>query len=288
MLERSWAALPDECRHRRALDLLNAPIAGMDSEPPLEYVWADPVELFVNDGTSLRRTSGNEHQWKSAVDLVTRALAGNATVRRRASIRMIPLVDSGLLTDGESQEIANALWSEQHTPPDGLPANVATPDWALLTLPEAMPALAQKHFIAKWITADDKTGWQHKGSIEIFGNSTNGLNHDPQDVDSSLWPVGAAMVSLRSRGQRLELLDPEKSNLQKMIEIWTDAVIPDIAAPDHPLFLLQVGSLHKARTQEVPQVLPAIVGEIGLSQEAGEKLYAKMQDLNQNKCQRSS
>ncbi len=96
------------------------------------------------------------------------------------------------------------------------------------------------------------------------------------------------MVSLRSRGQRLELLDPEKSNLQKMIEIWTDAVIPDIAAPDHPLFLLQVGSLHKARTQEVPQVLPAIVGEIGLSQEAGEKLYAKMQDLNQNKCQRSS
>ena len=281
LLERSWKALPEECRHRRALDLLNAPIAGMGSEPPLEYGWADPVELFANDCAVLQRKPGNEHQWKAAIDLVTRALTGNATVRRRASIRAIPLVDSGLLAENESQEIANALWSVQHTPPDGLPANVAAPDWALLTLPETIPALAQKRFIARWITEDAKTGWQHKASIEIFGNSTNGLNHDTQDLDSSLWQVGAAIESLRSRGQRLELSESVKSNLQRMVQIWAEATVPELVAPDHPLFP-HVGHAHDARIREVVRAIPAITAEVGLSEEAGEKLYAKMQVLNRN------
>ena len=281
LLERSWEALPSERRHGRALDLLNAPIAGMGSEAPLmEYAWADPVELFANDSTVLRREPGNEHQWKSAVDLVTRALTGNSTVRRRASIRVIPLVDSGLLTDDESQEIANALWSKQYTTPDGLPTNVATPDWVLLTMPETTPALAMKRFIARWITKDDKTGWQHKGSIEIFGNSTNGLNHDTQDLDSSLWQAGAAMTSLRSRGQRLELLESVKSNLQKMVQIWAEATVPEIVAQDHPLFP-HMGRAHVARIREVVRAIPAITAEVGLSDDVGEKLYAKMQALNE-------
>ena len=61
LLERSWEALPEKNRHRSALDLMNAPIAGLDSEPPLmEYAWADPVELFANDSAVLRRTLDNE------------------------------------------------------------------------------------------------------------------------------------------------------------------------------------------------------------------------------------
>ena len=183
----------------------------MNSESPLmEYAWADPVEPFANDSTVLRRAPSNEHQWKAAVDLIARALSGNATVRRRASIRMIPLVHSDLLTEEESQEIANALWSERHTPADGLPADVEIPDWAFLTMPETTPALAKERFATRWILGDDKSGWQHKGSIEIFGNSTNGLNHDTQDVDSRLWQVGQAIISLRHRGQRLGLTDLEK------------------------------------------------------------------------------
>ena len=281
LLERSWEAMPDECRHRRALDLLNAPIAGMNSESPLmEYAWADPVEPFANDSTVLRRTPGNEHQWKAAVDFIARALTGNATVRRRASIRMIPLVHSGLLTDDESREIANALWNEQHTTPDGLPADIATPDWVFLTLPETMPGLAQKRFIARWIPEDDKAGWQHKNSIEILGNSTNGLNHDTQDVDSRLWQIGAAMISLQSRGQRLDLTDLDKSNLQKMVETWAEADAPEFAEPEHPLFP-HVGDAHKQRIRDVARVFPALTREVGLSEQAGEKLYAKMQDLNE-------
>ncbi len=281
LLERAWEALPGEHRRRRALDLLNAPIAGMNSEPPrMEYAWADPVELFANDSTVLQRTSDNEHQWKAAVELVARALAGNSTVRRRASIRMIPLVDSGLLKEEESQEIANALWSEQHTPSDGLPDDVSIPDWAFLTMPETEPTLAQQRFAARWVAEDHTTGWQHKGSIEIFGNSTNGLNHDSQDVDSRLWQVGQAVISLRRCGKRLDLPDKEKSNLRKMVETWAEAAAPEFATPEHPLFP-HTGAAHKERIRTVAQVLPAITGEVGLSKQAGEKLYSKMQTLDE-------
>ena len=281
LLERSWEALPDKNRHRRALDLMNAPVAGLDSEPPLmEFAWADPVELFANDSTVLRRTSDNEHLWKSAVDLVVRGLNGNAAVRHRTSIRMIPLVHSGLLTDDESQEIAHALWTET-TLQNGLPANLAMFDWAFLTFPETELGLTQKRFIAKWLTGEYKTGWQHKTSIEIFGNSTNGLNHDPHDVDSRLWQVGEAMMSLRSRGRRLKLSDTEKTNLQELVEIWAEATMPEFAALDHPL-LPHVGYAHKERIRAVTQVFPAITGEIGLSKEVGEKLFAKLQTLNEN------
>lgn len=282
LLERSWEALTDECRHGRALDLLNAPIAGMNSEPPLMgSMWPEPVGLFANDSTVLRRTSSNEHQWKAAVDLVARALYGDSDVRRRASIRMIPLDNSGLLTEEEAQEIANALWSNQHTPPDGLPANVATSDWTFLTLPEPIPGLAQKRFCAKWIVEDDKTGWQHKNTIEIFGNSTDGLDHDTQDIDSRLWQVGRAMLSLPRRGQQLELTDPEKSNLLNMVEIWAEADLPDSLAPEHPLFL-EVREHHKDRIRAVARVIPAITGEVGLSEEVGEKLMGKLQTLSEN------
>ena len=281
LLERSWEALPDKIRHRRAIDLMNAPIAGLDSEPPLMgFAWADPVELFANDSTVLRRTSDNEHLWKSAVGLVVRGLSGNAVVRHKTSIRMIPLVRSGLLTDDESQEIAHVLWKET-TLQNGLPTNLAMFDWALLTFPETELGLTQRRFIAKWLTGEFNIGWQHKPSIELFANSTNGLNHDPHDVDSRLWQVGEAMMSLRSRGRRLKLSDAEKTKLRELIEVWADATMPEFAALDHPLFS-HVGYAHKERLRSVTQVFPAITEEIELSEEVGEKLFAKLKTLHEN------
>ena len=46
-------------------------------------------------------------------------------------------------------------------------------------------------------------------------------------------------------------------------------------------FFPHVGGAHKKRIQDVARVFPTITGEVGLSEQAGEKLYAKMQDLNQ-------
>ena len=282
LLERSWEALPKERRNHRALDLLISPIAGMDNESPtMEYAWADPVELFANESNALRRTSEEEHEWGTAIDLVVRGLLADEHVRRRASIRMIPLVRSGLLTEDELRKIGLALWSERHTSPEGLPDNVVMYDWAFLTSPETEPGLAQRRFIAKWLPEQSMAGWQHTTSIERYANSDNGLNHNPQDVDSRLWQVGKAIMSLQRRGRRLELCATEKAILQELVQVWAEAAMPEFAAPEHPLFSF-VGNAHKERLRAVARVLPVISGEVQLSEETGEKLFTKMQTLNEN------
>ena len=281
LLERSWEALPKGYRSHRALGLLNAPIAGMDNVSPLmEYAWADPVELFANESNVLRRTLKEDHEWEAVIDLVIRGLLADPSVRRRASIRMTTLVKSGLLTEDESRKIARALWSERHTLPEELPVDVAMYDWGFLTLPEIEPGLAKKRFVAKWLP-EGMTGWQHKTSIEIYANSDNGLNHDPQDVDSCLWQIGRAIMTLERRGQRLELSGTDKAKLQRLVKIWAEAALPEYIASEHPLFFL-VGNTHKERLRAVSRVLPAIVGEVGLPDEVGEILFTKMQTLNES------
>ena len=139
LLLRSWEALPSEHRRRRAVDLLGAEIVGLNNiAPAVEYSWPDPGEVVGQ--TELLRTPENESQWQATINLIVRGLTGNQTARRRAASRMIPLAHSDQLTEDESLRIATALWSEQHTAPDGLPRNTALFDWSFLTFPE--PTLA--------------------------------------------------------------------------------------------------------------------------------------------------
>ena len=277
LLMRSWEALPDERRQRRTMDLLSSDIVGLNNiEPISEYHWPDPGEVVEN--TKLLRTSENEPQWQCTIDLIVRGLTNNATARRRACIRMISLVRSDLLTESESQEIAAALWSEQHTPKDGLPANTNLYDLAFLSFPEPTPELAQEIFITKWLPDGGETGWQHKNTIEMFGNSANGLNHDVTDVDSRLWQIGEAIRSLRSRGKQLTLSDANKRDLVTLVEIWADAAMPEFAKPDHPAFS-SVGQEHKDRIRAVSSALPVIMGNIEVAEPLGQKLYTKMQAL---------
>ena len=278
LLQRSWEALPEEYRRRRALDLLNTPIAGLDNSPPsLEHYWPDPAEVLSITNTTLQRTSENENQWQRAIDLVARGLVSDGTPRLRASARMIALVNSGRLTEEESQEIAQALWSERHTQPDGLPANTALHDWAFLSLPVPTPGLAEARFRSKWLSGNGDIEWQHKPSNEPFGNATNGLHNDTRDLDSRLWQIGRAMLSLRSRGEQLTLSDAEKANLNRLLAIWADAVVPDPGLPGDPIHH-QVGQ----RFKEVAEVLPAIIAEILLSVSGGEKLYSKLQIMSEH------
>ena len=283
LLERSWEALPEEYRSRRALDLLNTPIAGLDSpDPLLGYSWPDPGELVSSRNTTLRRTPDNEIQWQTAIDLVTRGLIADEMVRSRTTNRMNLLLSSDLLTGNESQKIVGALWDERHTPPDGLPTNTPMYDWALLSIPEPSPGLAQKRFRNKWLSRSGDLREQHKHSIEIFGNSPNGLNHDAQDLDSRLWQIGRAILSLRSRGDQLTLSDAEKADLRELVAIWADAATPEPALPGNPMFQ-HIRDDHKQRFREVAEVLPAVIGQIALPAPVGEKLHSKLQVLIENR-----
>ena len=279
LLRRSWEALPDEHRQNRAMDLLNSDIVGLnDIKPIVESSWPDPGEVVEYSNTKLLRTAENELQWQSAIDLIVRGLTSDAAARRRASNRMIPLVDSNLLSENESQEIAAALWIERHTPKDGLPANTGFYDWAFLSFPEPSPGLAEESFINKWLPDGGETGWQHKDTIQIFGNSPNGLNHDIEDVDSRLWQIGQGMLTLRSCGKQLSLSDAQKQNLVKLVEIWADAAIPALAMPDHRLFS-RVGRAHQQRMGEVSSILPVIMDRIEVTKPLGERLYTKIQAM---------
>ena len=282
LLVRSWEALPTEVRTRRAFDLLTIPIAGLDSSPPLiENRWPEPSEILANTRTPLLRNNENEHVWQEAISLVASALVANGPPRLRGSVRMIPLIDSGQLTEEETQRIAEALWSESHTPPDELPIYTKLFDWSFLTLPEPAPGLAQERFKARWIGRQETTGWHHKPTIEIFGNSLNGLNHDNQDLDSRLWQVGSAILSLRRQAKHMALSETEKVDLCQLLEIWADAPLPDPLARDHPLHH-HVAIAHQQRLQQVAEAIPAIISEVTLPTSVREKLYSKLQILAEN------
>ena len=63
-----------------------------------------------------------------------------------------------------------------------------------------------------------------------------------------------------------------------MVEVWAEAAMPQFAAPEHPMFMYGWHA-HKARIRDVAGVLPAITREVGLSEQAGENIYSKMQRL---------
>ena len=265
LLARAWEVLPVQDRQRKAMFLLNSELTGTNNiEPIIEYSWPDPAEVVAD--TKLIRTPENEPQWSSAVDLISRGLAGNAVARHRAIIRMIPVVRSNLLTENESQMISAALWSEQHTPKRALPANTGGMyDWAFLIFPEPTPGLAQEAFIAKWLPDGGNTEWQHKETIEMLGYSPNGLNHDTLDVDSRLWQIGQAIISLRRREKELNLSETNKRDLSGLVAIWAAARVPEFAIPDHPFFS-SVGRAHQQRISDVTSVLPAIISRVDITE----------------------
>ena len=275
LLHRSWESLSAERRSSRIIDLLKAPIAGLDGPSPLtEYNWPDPAEVLATASDVLRRTPGNEQQWQATVDLVARGLVGSPAARYRASTRMSHLVQSGQLTDAETRRIAQALWDEQYTAPDGLPSRSTLYDWGFLVVPEPTPGMAQEHFRNKWLSGESELSDYR--TIELGQDLGDGLNRNPKDVESRLWQVGHSIHSLHESGQLLELSDTEKQHLAELVETWAEAPLPERSALEDPMF----GNYYSNRTNAVAQVLPAVIREISPpASSLGEKIYEKVRHL---------
>ena len=103
-------------------------------------------------------------------------------------------MQSGQLTDAETRRIAQALWDEQYTAPDGLPSRSALYDWGFLVVPEPTPGMAQEHFRNKWLSGESELSDHH--TIELGQDPGDGLNRNPKDVESRLWQVGHSIRSL--------------------------------------------------------------------------------------------
>ena len=263
LLMRSWEALPDDRRQHRAMDLLGAEIVELTGiEPIMKHNWPDPGQVVTFSKTQLVRTPENEPQWQGTIDLLTRALTGNAAARRRASIRMIPVVESNLLTEEESLKIANALWTEIYTESDGLPSGTPMPDYQFLTLPEPTPGLAQEKFRSKWLSHNKDVTYdiqRNSTGIQIYGNSTTGLNHNPRDVESRLWQTGQAIRILSELGKELSLSSAEKTHLKSLMKCWIEDPMPQ---PEQWGIFQMFTELTKQRLLDVTAALPLVIEEI--------------------------
>ena len=282
LLMRSWEALPDDRRQHRAMDLLGAEIIGLTGiEPIMQHNWPDPGEVVTFSNTQPTRTPENEQQWQGTIDLLVRALTGNAAARQRASIRMLPIVESNLLTQEESLKIASALWTDIYTEPEGLPSGTAMPDGQFLTLPEPTPGLAKERFLGKWLSINKDLTYdiqRNSTGIQIYGNSTNGLNHNARDVESRLWQAGQAIRILRELGEDLTLSLAEKTHLEELVKCWIEEPIPQ---SDNWEFSPTFTELTKQRLADVAAALPPVMEEINAPPSLAEKLYAKGQQLTE-------
>ena len=281
LLRRSWEALSEEQRRLRAIDLLNTEIVGLNGiEPREENSWPDPGELVEISNTQIPRTSENEQQWQSAIDLVTHGLTSSDTARHRGSIRMLALINSKQLTSDELQKIADAIWNEKYIAPDGLPTHVGGIfDYVFLTLPEPIQGLAQEGFRRRWLSHGEHSNYdiqRRTDGFQIYGNSLNGLNHNSQDVESRLWQVGRALQSLRVHSHHLKLSTIEKDHLGRLIEIWAEDAIPD---QNYHNMLGILDDLNRQRIRDISDIMPALIRELTISDSLGEKLLAKMQQV---------
>lgn len=263
MLERSWEALPEDRRVSRTLDLLTAPIVGMEGfEYPL-FNHPDPGDLLLLPTIQTpppTRTDDNEGRWQEIVSLLVRGLGAGDQARQRASRRLESVVFWKRLTEDESSRVAQALWSEKYTDPDDLPGGTLFLDWVFLLFPEPEPSLAERRFRQKWLAASSVP------------------RENAPSLDDILYQVGFAISGLKDHQQPLELSADECSYLTEVVKKWSDTPVPPTYPPPF--------QGPQENTRRAIYGLSSILTEITIPEDEakaiGEKLFEKLQDLNES------
>ena len=223
--------------------------------PNLRY--PDPGYHLQDDLSPPVRTDHNEGRWQEIVGLLVRGLWAGGEARKRASLRITSIVCWERLTEAESSKVATALWRENHARPNELPGETSIYDWVFCMLPEPEPGLAERRFRYKWLTI----------------NSTSQENIP--SLDDILWQVGNAISGLKKYGRLLNLSEDERSCLTKVVEQWSD-----IPVPRH-FFSFMENQLREP-THRALDGLPSILAAIQLPDIIAEKLYEKLQSLNES------
>ena len=215
LLKRSWETLPEDRRIARVLDLLSAPIIGMDN------FTAESADRYLDPGGLLRgdelfsppRTADNERRWQEVVSLLVRGLRAGGEARKRASLRIAHVELEKRLKEAELPQVAQALWSEKYTGPNDLPGETLLLDWVFIALPAPKSGLGEKRFRRKWLTA----------------NSTP--QGDAPSLDDIIWQVGNAISGLKNRRRSLDLSEDERSYLTEVVKQWSDTPVPSHIVP---------------------------------------------------------
>ena len=279
LLERSWNALPGDQRTLRVLDLLGAPVIGLDGfTAQIEEKYPDTGALVTGETETLLpdRNSVNEAVWCDVVNLMVRALRADGEPRRRAATRLLPLVAKDLLTEAETTAVADALWAAEHTRAKSLPENTALYDWAFLVMPEPEPGLAAQRFRCKWLSGKalksrlDVT--KSKGSIRVA------IGEPPRDstqLEDTLWNVGNGIRITRALGESVELTDVEREHLAGLVSQWSG--VPLVSHPDP---FLQ-SAIMEWTVWALEGTTP-VLSEIDIPIRVGETYFKKLKDLTES------
>lgn len=258
LLTRSWEAMPEDCRAARVLDLLSAPIVGMDNFKAFQSHYLDPGELLQDELSPPIRTDENENRWQQIVNLLERGLQTGGDARARAALRVASATFRERSTEAESYKIANALWNEEYTKPDDLPGETELFDWVFLLLPEPKPGLAEQRFRRKWLAISKES------------------QENAPKVEDILGEVGRAILSLNRFGRSLEISEDERVYLIQLIEQWSDTSMPShIFSPMEDRLLEPI--VH------VLAGLPTIISTFKIPESVGSKLFEKVKKLNESK-----
>ena len=261
LLKRSWEALLPDQQACRILDLLNAPILGLENFRAAYGSGApDPCDLVNDDSPAPARTVDNEEQWKQIVNLLIHGLRTGDEARKRAAHRLVSVALWGRLTESESKEVARALWDSQYIGDNHLPGQTALADAAFLALPQPESGLAEQCFRRKWLD----------------------INHTPHDDEENLaealWQIGSAIFWLRHQENSLCLTEEEKIYLAELVVRWADTPVQP-----HHIPLSPFENQFQRSTRRSIVGLHAVISEISLSHSMANKLYEKVRVLNESK-----
>ena len=204
LLERSWKSIPVERRAGRVLDILGAPLVGLDGfTAVLSERFPDPWDVIHDDEISLTRSEENDVRWGEVINFLVRGLHEGGEARMRASYRIGSFVRRGIsMTESEFSLVAEALWSEKFTGHNDLPRHTSLFDWFFLILPQPDSVNAQDIFRQKWLTISD--------------------SEESPTTDEILYTVGIALAGLRGREEYFELSEIEQDYVVGIVEQWAD------------------------------------------------------------------
>ena len=255
ILKRSWETLSKDHQSSRVLDLLSAPIVGMDGFTASSERYPEPGRL-IRDELSLlpTRTPDNENRWQEIISLLIRGLNAGGEARKRASFRIVGIAIKRLLSDTETLQVAQALWSRDHTEPNNLPGGTDLYEWVFFLLPEPQPGLAEQRFHHKWLDTDKFP--QRNGA----------------DLNEFLWQIGSAISGLNTYQQSLTFSDREQNYLAELVRQWAESR----PVPKTSFF---PGHQGIDRVRQAISGLRSILLEVLIPEATATKLYEKIQDL---------
>ena len=209
LLSWSWEAVPEQDRADLALELLSAPIAGVDGYTPNPYLFLDPGELIDRSAEAVpSRDERNSDKWHATVKFLVRALAYGEEARSRAMLRLVQIALAGRLTAEEERTVSIAIWATDDSDGGGLPGEKRLRHWVYLCLPEPEPGFAQAWFREKWMSAGELS------------------NVNDESLDNMLFHVADALEHSQRYSFSFELGKRDREYLTSVLRRWAVAPTP--------------------------------------------------------------